>query len=125
MKKFILLIIALMGILAWQSCQYEWLDPVDYVPPPPGDTTSFSQDIIPIFTEGCVSCHTTGGIPPDLTPANAYADLFAKNMIDVVNPEKSILYIEVATGGSMAKYAPPGDPDDIILTWIKEGALNN
>jgi hypothetical protein len=124
MKKIILLIIALIGILAWQSCQYEWLDPVDYVPPPPGDTTSFSLDVVPIFTESCASCHSTGGIAPDLTPANAYADLFAENMIDVAVPENSILYIKMATEGSMNKYTKVGDPE-IVLQWIKEGALNN
>ena len=97
MKKFILMIIALIGIMAWQSCQYEWLDPVDYVPPPPGDTTFFSLEVVPIFTENCTSCHSTGGIPPDLTPANAYADLFAENLIDVAIPENSKLYIKMTT----------------------------
>jgi len=124
MKKFILLIIALIGIMAWQSCQYEWLDPVDYVPPPPGDTTSFSLEVVPVFTESCTSCHSTGGIPPDLTPANAYADLFAENLIDVATPVNSILYKKCATGGSMNKHTQPGDPE-IILKWIQEGALNN
>jgi len=125
MKKFILLIIALVGILAWQSCQYDYFDPVDYVPPPPGDSTSFSLKVIPIFNESCnASCHATGGISPDLTPANAYADLFAKNQIDKATPENSELYTKCATGGSMNKYTKVGDPD-IILQWIKEGAKNN
>jgi hypothetical protein len=124
MKKIILLIIALIGILAWQSCQYEWVDPVDYVPPPPGDTTSFSLEIIPIFTARCESCHSSDGIPPDLSPDNAYNDLFATGMIDVATPENSILYIKVNTGGSMNKYTKVGDPE-LILQWIKEGAKNN
>lgn len=124
MKKIILLIVALVGILAWQSCQYEWLDPVDYVPPPPGDTTSFSLEILPIFADRCASCHSTGGVAPDLTPDNAYADLFAENLIDVATPENSILYTKCAPGGSMNKYTQVGDPET-ILQWIKEGALNN
>ena len=124
MKKFILLIIALLGIMAWQSCQYEWLDPVDYVPPPPGDTLSYSGDIQPIFDRGCTSCHSTGGVPPDLTPANSYAQLFSNNLIDVTTPHNSILYIEVAEGGSMNKYTQPGDAD-MIEDWIGKGALNN
>jgi hypothetical protein len=70
-------------------------------------------------------CHAAGGIAPDLSPGNSYNDLYAHNLIDLVNPEKSELYLKVATGGSMAKYAPPGDPDDLILKWIKEGGLNN
>ena len=124
MKKFILLIVTLVGLISWQSCQYEYFDPVDYVPPPPGDSTSFSLKVIPIFNEGCVSCHKTGGISPDLTPANAYADLFAENQIDTVVPENSILYTKCATGGSMNKYTRPGD-HETILQWIKEGAKNN
>jgi hypothetical protein len=124
MKKIILLIVTLVGIIAWQSCQYEWVDPVDPVIP---DVVSFAADIQPIFNDGCnnAGCHSTGGVAPDLSPSKAYADLIAMNLIDVADPEKSILYLEIATGGSMAKYAPPGDPDDIILKWIKEGALNN
>jgi hypothetical protein len=125
MKKLILLIVALAGIMAWQSCQYEWYDPVDPPVIEPGDTTSFSLEIIPIFNRNCnASCHATGAIPPDLTPANAYADLFAKNQIDLVTPENSILYTKCAPGGSMNEYCLPGDWN-LILQWIKEGAKNN
>lgn len=124
MKKTLLILAIFTSLMAWQSCQYEWLDPVDYVPPPPGDTTSFSLEIVPVFTESCTSCHSTGGISPDLTPANAYADLFAEDLIDVAIPENSILYIKMATGGSMNKYTKVGDPE-LVLQWIKEGALNN
>lgn len=125
MKKILLIITALTGILIWQSCQYDWYDPIDYVPPPPGDTTSFSLEVLPIFNQSCnASCHATGGIAPDLSPANAYTDLFAKGMIDTATPENSILYTKCATGGSMNKYTQPGDPET-ILQWIKEGAKNN
>jgi hypothetical protein len=126
MKKFILLIVALAGIMAWQSCQYEWIDPVDPPVIEPGDTTSFSLEIIPIFNDrNCnASCHAAGAIPPDLTPENAYVDLFAKNQIDTVTPENSVLYVKCNTGGSMAQYCQPGDAF-LILQWIKEGAKNN
>lgn len=123
MKKFILLIIALIGITAWQSCQYEWLDPVDVFVP---DVVSFSVDIQPIFDQSCnnAGCHSTGGTAPDLKPSNAYADLFAKDLIDLAIPGNSKLYKKIAAGGSMNKYTQPGDPE-IILKWIEEGALNN
>ena len=123
MKKMILLIVTLIGMAAWQSCQYEWLDPVDVVVP---DVVSFSTDIQPIFNEGCnnAGCHAPGGTAPDLTPANAYADLFSMNLIDIATPVNSILYMKVATGGAMNKYTQPGNPE-IILKWIQEGALNN
>jgi hypothetical protein len=123
MKKIILLIITLIGIMSWQSCQYEWLDPID---PEVPDVVSFSVNIQPIFDRSCnnAGCHASGGTSPDLTPANAYADLFAENMIDLATPENSILYKKCASGGSMNKYTEPGDPD-IILKWIQQGALNN
>jgi len=123
MKKLILLIVTLIGITTWQSCQYEWVDPVDVVVP---DVVSFSVDIQPIFDRSCnnAGCHSTGGTAPDLKPSNAYADLFAKDLIDLATPENSILYKKCATGGSMNKHTQPGDPE-IILKWIEEGALNN
>ena len=123
MKKLILLIVTFLGILTWQSCQYEWLDPVD---PDIPDIVSYSADIQPIFDRSCnnAGCHATGGTSPDLTPANSYADLFAENMIDLATPENSILYKKCASGGSMFKYTEPGDAD-VILKWIQDGALNN
>jgi len=123
MKKLILLIITLISITAWQSCQYDWLDPID---PDIPDVVSFSTNIQPIFDRSCnnAGCHATGGTAPDLTPANAYADLFAEDQIDLTTPENSILYKKCASGGSMNKFTMPGDPE-IILKWIQEGALNN
>jgi hypothetical protein len=123
MKKFILLIITLIGITAWQSCQYEWIDPID---PDLPEVVSFSVDIIPIFNEGCnaTGCHATGGVAPDLTPENAYASLFATGMIDLDTPEDSRLYTKCAPGGSMNTHTQPGDPE-LILQWITEGAENN
>jgi hypothetical protein len=123
MKKFILLIITMLSIMTWQSCQYEWIDPIDTVIP---DVVSFAGDIQPIFDRSCNStgCHATGGVAPDLTPANAYSDLFAKNQVDLTNPANSTLYTKCAAGGSMAKFTQPGDAD-LILKWIEQGALNN
>jgi len=123
MKKLVLCIFMLAGILSFQSCQYEWIDPIDTVIP---DVVSFAGDIQPIFDRSCNStgCHATGGIAPDLTPANAYSDLFAKSQIDVANPANSKLYMKCADGGSMAKFTKPGDAD-LILKWIEQGALSN
>jgi hypothetical protein len=123
MKRFILVIIILAGIVSLQSCQYDWLDPIDPIIP---DVVSYSANIQPIFDRSCNSsgCHATGGVAPDLTPANAYNDLMAKNQINTANPESSELYTKCASGGSMNKFCQPGDPE-IILKWIQEGALNN
>jgi len=105
------------------SCEYNYIEPVI---PIPEDTISFSGDIIPLFNNSCnmSGCHGVGDAPPDLSPANAYNDLFAENMIDTINPEQSILYIEMATGGSMEIYSTTFETAT-ILTWIERGAKNN
>jgi hypothetical protein len=127
MKKLILLIVALSGIMAWQSCQYAW---IEEEPADPNDTIpvviSFSADIQPIFDAGCnaTGCHAAGAWDPDLSPGNAYQDLFAENLIDTIAPENSILYIEVAPGGAMDDYAKKNDYKT-ILSWIQQGAKNN
>lgn len=121
MKKILYLIFAMFAIMTWQACEYDWLQPEPVILP---DEVSFSGDIIPIFEAHCTGCHTTGGISPDLTAANAYADLFAEGLIDIAVPENSLLYTKIAPGGSMNQYTSPGDAA-LVLQWIKEGALNN
>lgn len=123
MKKHILLIIIMVGMAFLQSCQYEWLDPID---PDVPEVVSYSVDIQPIFDHGCNAsgCHAAGGIAPDLSAANSYSDIMANGLVSTAAPESSILYTKVADGGSMNKYSQPGDAD-LILKWIQDGALNN
>jgi len=123
MKKLILLIFTMIGLASLQSCQYDWLDPIDPVVP---DVVSYSADIQPIWDNGCNAsgCHATGGVAPDLTAGNSYASLMAKNMVNTAAPESSRIYTKCAPGGSMNKYTQPGDPE-LILKWIQDGALNN
>lgn len=123
MKKILLIVALFAGFMAWQSCEYDWIETEPIIVP---DTVSFANDIIPIFERGCnVSvCHGNGGVAPELTAENAFTSLIAENQIDPVTPENSILYVKVASGGSMNKYTKPGDPE-IILKWIQQGALDN
>ncbi|KAA3634941.1 MAG: hypothetical protein DWQ02_10555 [Bacteroidetes bacterium] len=90
---------------------------------------SFSEDVMPIFNQSCnsIGCHNDTGIPPDLSPANAYQDLFDTNMIDLNNPAQSELYVR------MIDVQSPMPLDGIlsetltrtVLVWIEEGALDN
>jgi hypothetical protein len=117
-----LMFIAMAGFLLC-SCEYEWIQP-EKKPIP--ETVSFSNDIMPIFNNGCniSGCHSAGASPPDLTEANAYSALFDGGYIDIATPESSRLYVSMATGGSMQFYTTAGD-EDIVLAWIQQGAENN
>lgn len=108
------------------SCQKEILVPNPVEVP---DTVSFAADVIPIFNESCnmSGCHITGGISPNLTPENAYFDLTITGMIDVDDPEGSLLYTRMI---STTKPMPPAGKLadgklEIVLKWIQQGGLDN
>lgn len=113
-----------MLIIGIASCQYKFIvEPVP-VPPDPEDTISFSQEIVPIWSEqGCISCHN-GGQSPDLTPDNAYNSIMGSNLVDIANPELSIIYTYPAPDGDhYAKHTT--SQSLLILTWIEQGAQDN
>ena len=121
MKKTLLILSMLLGLMAWQACEYNW---VETTPPPLPETVSFATNIQPIFNSDCVSCHDAGGTSPDLTEGNAYNDLFTNNLVDTLNPESSVLYTKMAKGGSMYSFTKTGQAD-LVLKWIQQGAQNN
>jgi hypothetical protein len=123
MKKSILLIFTLVGIIYLQSCQYAWLE--EPPAPPLPDTVSYSADIQPIWDKSCnkSGCHAPGGFSPDLTEANSYSQLWADELVDTAMPASSVIYQKIADG-SMKFYAKPGDAE-LVLKWIEDGALNN
>jgi len=123
LKEFtyhILMAIAVSGTLA--SCTYEEIKPKEVEVP---DSVLFSANIIPIFNTSCnlSGCHSKGGIPPNLSEADAYTSLTFFGYVDVDVPESSILYQEITTG-SMVDNATDQDRA-LILEWIKQGALDN
>lgn len=123
MKKILLILALFAGFLAWQSCEYDW---VEAEPFNPSDTLSFSAEIIPIFERGCNAsvCHGAGGKDPVLTADQAYNNLISGGYVDTATPENSSLYISMAPGGSMASYTETGDANKVLI-WIQQGALNN
>jgi hypothetical protein len=116
---------AFMMLLATSSCQYKFIVEPAIEPPPPGDTISFSLDIVPIWSEqGCTGCHSTGGQSPDLTPDNAYNSLMSTGLVSTDDPESSkIYYYPLATGTHYAKYDTQQAAD--VLWWITDGAKDN
>jgi hypothetical protein len=99
-------------------------------------TLSFNKDIIPIFTANCTinsNCHIGASSlnkEVDLDSAMAYHTLISRGLISTSNPSSSILYVEVLGTTSALMPKPPAAPlsaaqQNLILTWISQGALNN
>jgi hypothetical protein len=112
------------GLVLFASCEYEFIVPEEVVLP---DEISFKDDIIPIFNSDCntTGCHVEGHFAVDLTPDNAYQDLFAKNMVDVDSPESSPLYTKLIESGGTHDGRSTPTQQELILKWIQDGALDN
>ncbi len=125
-KSNIYFLLFVFGLLL-NACTYDFivkeeLPPVDITVP-----VSFSAQIVPIFTNNCVSCHKTGGQAPDLSAANAYNSIKSMNLVKTAAPETSAIYTEPnpANAGvhSWKKYSAADA--QLVLTWLQQGALNN
>ena len=128
MKKtssFIFLVAICATLAMLTACEYDMVVPQRIAPPPPpeSDTISFAQDIIPVFTASCVSCHS-GSIAPDLSPSKAYTALTTGGFVVAGEPESSSLYTKCKPGASMAVYTSAKQLS-LISRWIAAGAKNN
>ena len=121
-KLFLIVAVLLFGAGVIFSCTYDEITPqVVEVP----DNVSFSMDVLPIFINTCAQsgCHASNGIPPNLSPDNAYISLTFFGYVDLGTPENSKIYQKITTG-SMKNFATDQDRA-IILRWIEQGALDN
>lgn len=90
-----------------------------------------NNDLVPVFATSCSisGCHNSGGIKPDLSPANVYNSLINGNYVDLGTPENSEIYLWLT--GKRNTIMPVGAPNNpskinqLILAWIKQGAKNN
>lgn len=89
---------------------------------------SFNAEIIPILNNSCNTsgCHSTGGIAPDLSAANAYLSLTG-SYVNTGDPQASSLYLWMTgkKGTPMPTSGINKDYNALILAWIKQGAKNN
>lgn len=123
--------ILLLSILAPSGCSYD--SGILTIEPPDVDTTvqvSFSEDILPLFDElkcNISGCHNTGGIPPDLTPANAYDELTQGGYINTEKPADSELMQWLLGNRSlpMPLSGPNNNLNEKVLAWIIQGAKDN
>ncbi len=123
-QKIILSLFAGFVFMFMISCQYEFIVPEEVIIP---ETVSFSEDVIPIFNAKCngSGCHASGFPILDLSPANAYDDLFRKNQINLDTPEESPLYVKLVESGSTHQGRSTAQEQATILEWINKGAQNN
>ncbi len=102
-----------------------WLSDGAVGPPKPIDPTvqiSLANDIQPIFTSKCVSCHG-GSRDPDLSVGNTYSSMssggFITNPADYAETE---LYkkLEGTHAGRMSD-----EEMQLLVTWLEQGAQDN
>ena len=120
MKKYAILILILFSLFL-NSCKYDFILP-EVVPPIDngGEPIKFATQIVPIFTEKCVSCHNAK--EPVLTTAAAYAQLVPK-YVNTASPASSKIYTLPKSGTHYATVS--ASQAALILAWITEGAKNN
>ena len=120
----VFLVLGLVMSFSLVSCEWEEYQVTNLTEP-----VSFSSDIIPVFDQSCNSagCHNAGGIPPDLSPANAWQDLIDTDMIDLNNPANSVLYVRMIDNQSPMPLNGVLSPTvtNTVLAWIEEGAKDN
>ncbi len=117
-NSFLLVVI---GLLIFSACTSDVIEPA--TPPSPTDTVKFATQIQPFFTSGC-GCHAPGGPSPVLKAGQSYQALKDGNFINLASPDQSVIYTVMKTGGSMRAYTNT-DEANLVLSWIKQGALNN
>lgn len=121
------IIITISCFILLVGCEYEKLEPMDLGELPTG--VSLQDSLMPVFDLSCNTsgCHNAGGIPPDLSSANAYNSIVFGGYVDTAFPDQSILYQRMI---DEVKPMPPAGilPNHdlkLILGWITEGAQDN
>lgn len=126
-KKFLsgsLIVLLIISISIFSSCEYEFIEPEKVVIP---EIISFSDDIIPIFNSSCNTsgCHAAGFAILDLSPANAYNQLFAKGLVNTDVPDQSEIYLKLTDTRGTHKDRSTPSQQALILEWIVKGARND
>jgi hypothetical protein len=123
-KIFEGLFVFLIGMLIFASCAK---DTVVYPQSNinPALKISFKDTIQPIFTANCSisSCHS-GTVAPNLLSGQAYSSLTSGQYINTGSPTQSTIYTVMEPGGIMSNHCT-ADQANLVLAWIKQGALNN
>ncbi len=129
MKKNIIFMVVVLLSLFMGGCKYDFIIPEEVpVIDNGGEPISFATQIAPIFStaDKCTACHKSGGTAnPDLSAANAYAQLSSKYVNTGAPAESLILTIPGPATATHAWKKFSQTEAAIILAWITEGAKNN
>ena len=119
----------LMLVFIISSCEQD-VGPI-IIDPVVSDPVSYNTEIRRIFDVNCRSCHDEEHQYLDLRPCCSYDQLWSLGTnapyVEPDNPGQSKLYQHL-TGELllMPVFGPLPDHEiDLVLRWIKEGALNN
>ena len=127
MKKSTIYFLLLGLVMIFNACTYDFIAEEEVPIVDPTVDVLFSTQIVPIFTDKCITCHKPGGQAPDLTAANAYISIKNMNLANTSAPETSIIYTEPnpanASVHNWKKYSAA--EAQLVLTWIQQGAKNN
>jgi hypothetical protein len=113
-----------MVSLVLYGCYYDKEIIFDGLP----QNVSLKNDLVPIFTSNCTTSGCHDAIPshaPSLVADNAYDALLGGGYVNVLDPEKSIIYQEIAAGNMPPSGALSVNDQKILLAWISEGANDN
>lgn len=128
MKKHTIFLILIFFSFLISSCRYDFILPEEIPVITPGDEPiSFAKQIAPIFSNGdkCIACHKPGNTAPDLSAANAYAQIVPK-YVNTTKPDESKIYLYTSPATSTHNWKKYSAVEAAtILAWIKEGAKNN
>lgn len=131
MKKIIITAAALGGLFI-AGCQKDTTLIIKPVPVVITKVVSFSKDLVPLFTANCAlsGCHATGGHAPNLMADKAYSSLMDDpDFVLVKDAENSTLYKrltgKLSPAMPMGKTTNPGNINNLVLAWIKQGAKKN
>lgn len=134
---------ACLAVALFSGCQ----GGVNTPAPPSGEETSFSQDVQPIFSARCTSCHRPGsptntivGIPMVLTAGAAYDAIVERpssqrpdlTLVVPGDAQSSLLWLKVSSnnppvGSTMPLIGPRLTSAElaVVRDWIDQGALDN
>jgi hypothetical protein len=118
MRTILALIICLVLVLPFASCEKEYFKPL---PVDPNAPIGFVTDIEPMLQSNCAvsGCHN-GAISPNLSIDKSYAALMEGGYLDTLKPAESLLMIKLNT--NMPPQKMPASEINKVLTWITQGA---